>query len=100
MDAIDSIPQTPADEETKKRKDSLLRAVTAAEDYLSKLEWWIDNKDVPSPGRILFNDIAESPAGPSGIDHQHSRTDGFGAAFEIKGIPEEAHVGVDDRHIC
>jgi len=100
LDAIDSIPRSPADEETKKKRDSFLSAVTAVEDYLNKLEWWIDNKDMPPPGRILFNDTAESPAGPSGIGHQHSRPDGFGAAFEIKGIPEEAHVGVDDRDIC
>jgi len=99
LEAINSIPKNPPDEETEKKRDSLISTVTAAEDYLSELEWWIDNRHVSSPERILFNDTAESPAGPSGMGHQHSQTDGSSAAFEIKGIPEAAHVGVDDRHI-
>lgn len=99
LGVIDSITQSPADEETTKKRDSLLNAVTAAEDYLSELEWWIDNNDVPNRGQILFDDIAESSAGVSGIRHPRPRTDGFSATIEIKGIPEEAHIGMDDGDI-
>jgi hypothetical protein len=98
-DAIDSIPENPTDEEMERKRNSLFSAIAAAEDYLSGLEWWIDNKDVPARW-ALFNDAAESSAGPSGIDRQHSRRDDSDTAIEIKGIPKEAHLGVVGGDIC
>jgi hypothetical protein len=97
--AIDSIPENPADEKMKRKRNSLFNAIAAAEDYLSGLEWWVDNKDVAARC-ALFDDAAESSAGPSGMDRQHSRRDDCDSEIEIKGIPNEAHAGVVEGRIC
>jgi hypothetical protein len=82
------------DEEKSRKKENLLKGAKAADRHIRGLEFWSDIKPMVT-GHEQF--LVSDPSRGRPIHQIPVENINIGA--EIKGIPEEAGIGVDEGHI-